>query len=942
MAQMRIIGTNLDRGYRNDLNFNFSKLESLVINASNLTDEMRQEFLLKMADLQSQINALKVEEILALISQMEQAVINTNTAAALATSKAEYAEGEGDFAKEQGDYANAQGTYAKEKGDYANEKAILANEAAALAQQESANLGQMKIDVVNATQNAVTETQKAISATENAEQATTATIVATTNAENMRSVGAFALLTAYKKNNIVEDNGSSFIALQNTQNNPLPVLPNKSNAWWRLHAQKGDKGNDGTGVTILGSLANESELPPVGSPGDAYLVDGLDVDNNPIKNLYVWSDSTTSWTNAGNIQGPQGEPGQGIQGEKGDPGTTTWSGITDKPTAFPPSAHTHTIPQITGLEDALELKFTVADGGELDDLTTVTKDNLVAAINEINAKPTGGDTTEIAKQINTLYKLSTSIMREQAYMKLLQDASERVDGGTVFAHDMNGNLIGMTLDEANSQNIVIRDGKMLMLSKGEVTKTIADATVLASAEDTSGNGGRKVIRLNNGNLYFATKTATSHSIHQSKDYLATAPTFFTGSSGLTSVVDTALATNGRFVYRVTSIVGGNTGLNFSVLDEDKKIISAAWIDTGQTAVGNCTVVINPEGTEIHVAYASKNATYPNSFNIRYAKGIISQVDGSVTWGAVVQVTKSNTTGLDFLNPSIVYNDIEPIILVTRTPSGNPHEVQVLKPTGLSVETVTYTWTYKSVYNGGSYVQSFPSAIFVPKSVNGLANGRIWVVWYGYDAVNAAKNNVRISFSDDGGVTWSAMQMISKSFNADHCWKPSITANSNNDIFVVYQNRTDADASRTLRKLTLLNGGSWVDDNFHSLPGDNPSTLFDLNLDLSNPLTAFKAPAKVSFYGTWQEPVETPSLTAKAVYNIPSTDYVGAFVKKIGATNVQAYVNDVLADAELVDSEYQFVKQLDAEAPVKLRLELSRVATTGGESDAVTRILGGRA
>lgn len=274
MAQMRVIGTNLDRGYRNDLNFNFSKLESLVINASNLTDEIRQEFLLKIADLQSQINALKVEEILALISQMEQAVINTNTAATLATSKAEYAEVEGDYAKAQGDYAKAQGTYATEKGDYANEKAILANEAAALAQQESSNLGQMKIDVVNATQNAVTETQKAISATENAEQATTATIVATTNAENMRSIGAFVLSNAYKKNNIVEDNGSSWIAKVNTQNNPLPVLPTKENTWWRLHAQKGDKGNDGTGVTILGSLANESGLPPVGSPGDAYLVDG--------------------------------------------------------------------------------------------------------------------------------------------------------------------------------------------------------------------------------------------------------------------------------------------------------------------------------------------------------------------------------------------------------------------------------------------------------------------------------------------------------------------------------------------------------------------------------------------------------------------------------------------------------------------------------------------
>lgn len=54
-------------------------------------------------------------------------------------------------------------------------------------------------------------------------------------------------------------------------------------------------------------------------------------------------------------QGPQGEPGpagpagadstvpgpQGPQGEAGPAGTTTWAGITDKPTAFAPDEHTH-------------------------------------------------------------------------------------------------------------------------------------------------------------------------------------------------------------------------------------------------------------------------------------------------------------------------------------------------------------------------------------------------------------------------------------------------------------------------------------------------------------------------------------------------------------------------------------------------------------------------
>lgn len=61
------------------------------------------------------------------------------------------------------------------------------------------------------------------------------------------------------------------------------------------------KGADGTSVTILGSLANEGELPATGSEGDAYLI-GND--------LYVWNPTLTDWQNVGPIRGPQGIPGK--------------------------------------------------------------------------------------------------------------------------------------------------------------------------------------------------------------------------------------------------------------------------------------------------------------------------------------------------------------------------------------------------------------------------------------------------------------------------------------------------------------------------------------------------------------------------------------------------------------------------------------------------------
>ena len=58
--------------------------------------------------------------------------------------------------------------------------------------------------------------------------------------------GTYSGATAYEANDIVLNNGSTWLALQPTTGNAPPTLPTESNAYWRLLARKGTDGS-GTG-----------------------------------------------------------------------------------------------------------------------------------------------------------------------------------------------------------------------------------------------------------------------------------------------------------------------------------------------------------------------------------------------------------------------------------------------------------------------------------------------------------------------------------------------------------------------------------------------------------------------------------------------------------------------------------------------------------------------
>ena len=454
-----------------------------------------------------------------------------------------------------------------------------------------------------------------------------------------------------------------------------------------------------------------------------------------------------------------------------------------------------------------------------------------------------------------------------------------VDDGTATL-TLSGNIAGTFASGANVYRSNVKTDTQAYKFGGFNAETVIDQTtpvqVVNAAYDTSGNGGRKIVRLDSGRLISTTYASGNSRV---KFYFSDndGDTWieFVNTNASTDVG--AIATDGVNVYHL--YYRGTSTLN--AISFNGETVTAGTdvggfpvsFDTGQTSFSGVSLAIAPNG-DLHATWASKNATYPNSFNIRYSKS----TDGGVTWGTVQQVTQSNSAGTDNKNPSIVIaSNGLPVIIV-----------EVVQPTQKYIYSMTTngtTWSINLLFDGSNNTQSNPSA-------DVLSDGTIIVAWHGTDSTDATFNNIRFSQSTDNGVTWSAMEKLT-SGNTVNRINASITRDKNDYKYIVY------DDNGTLK--FLLNNGSWQATETIAT-GTNPSTVSNYR-EFTKPLTLFDGGSDVKFYGKWAEGTETDVTTTDIRFNITPLEAV---------SDIGAYLN-ISNNINTVDAQVSVVGTLDSES-----------------------------
>lgn len=364
-----------------------------------------------------------------------------------------------------------------------------------------------------------------------------------------------------------------------------------------------------------------------------------------------------------------------------------------------------------------------------------------------------------------------------------------------------------------------------------VKENSINSTIVNQSYDISNNGTRKLVRLSNGWLVTCVYVNSSTGIlfYVSKDNGQTWNQLCSLSSSSSYTSNASITSIGTNVYGI--IRNGNTGIDsftFNAVNQANVNIatSVKSVDFGQTDIpstNSISIVAAPNGA-LHAVWASKNTSYPNSYNIRYSKS----TDGGNTWNGVTQKTGVNTSTTNCTNPTIVVlNDNNPVIIYQYY-DGTNYGIYAMGVSNITSST---------------YGQTNPYAIVD-------SNNNIHLVWQGTDSTDTSATNIRYSKYTNG--SWSIPMKLT-SGNTYGQTAPTITVNKNNDIYVLWTGRQSGSYNQIYKTVYSSINSTWstptilIQNASNSL--SDPNVVYDRALDFVQPFVMYKDNV-IKFSGTY--------------------------------------------------------------------------------------------
>lgn len=257
---------------------------------------------------------------------------------------------------------------------------------------------------------------------------------------------------------------------------PSRGIAPSNTTYWQVVA-KGSKGEDGTSISIKGTLESTSQLPSTGQDGDAYIIGG---------NLYVWDGS--KWSNVGNIKGDKGDKGDdGADGNYTElrfakNGSTTSPPSLSK-TSLNPSGWTTTTPSV-GSAEYLWMTSAVKSG---DGKTLVSQWNTPIRMTPYNGKD-GKDGSSPVMVYRGLYDSSKSYYGNANRLDCVKSGDTyyiaRIDAGTfsnVAPPNTNKwNSFGASF-ESVATNLLLAENANIgdwFMSGGKIVSTLSSGDII--------------------------------------------------------------------------------------------------------------------------------------------------------------------------------------------------------------------------------------------------------------------------------------------------------------------------------------------------------------------------------------------------------------------------------------------------------------------------------